>query len=211
MKVIQIKKTQKFKNVLQIKVMLKNFKPTIYRTFYFPADSGFAELHTAIQDTMGWTGGHLFGFRKGRDLNIGIPSDMDFHETLDISKIQLKGILEQPKDNITYEYDFGDGWEHKVEVQKVIDEIELPHLPYCIKGANACPFEDCGGVWGYSDIIEVMKDKKHPEYEEMNEWYDFDNFDPFQFDIGETNEVLEDFKSSVKYQKDIINEIKKSL
>jgi hypothetical protein len=204
-----------FKNVLQIKVALKNFKPTIYRTFYFPADKGFVELHAAIQEIMGWDGEHLFAFRKGRDLEIGISSSDDFfdfnHTILDISKTKLKGFLEFPKDTITYEYDFGDGWEHKIEVQKVFSEIVLPQLPFCIKGANACPMEDCGGVWGYANIIEVMDNKKHPDYEELNEWYDFDNLSPYHFDIDEVNDYLLDFKDCVDHHKRIIKEIKSSL
>ncbi|WP_291104777.1 MULTISPECIES: plasmid pRiA4b ORF-3 family protein [unclassified Flavobacterium] len=205
----------KFKNVLQIKVTLKNFKPSIFRTFYFPADKGFLELHAAIQEIMGWDTEHLFAFRKGRDLEIGISSKDDFfdfnHTILDISKTKLEGFLEAPKDTITYEYDFGDSWEHKVEVQKVFSEIELPQLPFCIKGANACPIEDCGGVRGYANILELMDDKKHPDYEEMNEWYDFENLKPCQFDIDEVNDQLLDFKDCIAYHKSIVKEIKSSI
>jgi hypothetical protein len=205
----------KFKNVLQIKVALKNFKPSIFRTFYFPADSGFLELHAAIQEVMGWDSSHLFAFRKGRDLEIRIQSKDPFfsfnHTVLDIAKTKLKGFLENPKDTITYEYDFGDGWEHKVDVQKVFTEIELPQLPLCIKGANACPIEDCGGVWGYAEILEIMQDKKHPNYEEMNEWYDFENLKPYEFDIDEVNELLLEFKECVSYHKSIYKEIKSSI
>ena len=205
----------KFKNVLQIKVALKNFKPSIFRTFYFPADSGFMELHTAIQEVMGWDTAHLFAFRKGRDLEIGIPTTNDFfnfnYTVLDISKTKLKGFLESPKDTINYEYDFGDSWEHKVDVQKVFSEIELPQLPFCIKGANACPIEDCGGVWGYANILEILNAKKHPDYEEMNEWYDFENLKPYLFDIAEINDQLLDFKECIDFQKSVIKEIKSSI
>lgn len=203
-----------YHNILQIKVALKDFKPTIFRTFYFPADSDFVELHAAIQETMGWDSSHLFAFTKGRDLYIGIPSDMDDdfgREVLDISITKLEGFLEKPKDNIIYEYDFGDGWEHKVEVQKVFETIEAPQMPYCIKGANACPIEDCGGVWGYQNILEIMLDKKHPEYKEMNGYYNFKNLKPYEFDIKELNENLLDFKASISYHKDMVEEIRKSL
>ena len=203
---------KKHKNVLQIKVALKNFKPTIFRTFYFPANGSFIDLHAVIQETMGWDATHLFVFRKGRNLEIGIPNDWsgEYGDFYDISKTKLKGFLENPKDSINYEYDFGDSWEHKVDVQKVIDEIELPQLPYCIKGANACPIEDCGGVWGYANILEIMKNEKHPEYEEMNEWYDFENLNPFEFDIDEVNDNLLEFKDCVAYHKSIIKELKGS-
>lgn len=205
----------KYKDVLQIKVTLKNFEPKIFRTFYFSGNSTFLELHAAIQEAMGWIGGHLSAFRKGRDLSIEVDfKENDFmsnHKALDISKTKLKGFLEKPKDNITYEYDFGDSWEHKVEVQKVFDEIDLPQLPFCIKGANACPIEDCGGVWGYAEIIDVWKNPKHPSYDEMNEWYDFENFEPFNFDIDDLNDNFKDFKGAVKYHKDIVKQMKQNM
>lgn len=202
-----------YNNVLQIKVALKYFKPTIFRTFYFPADATFIDLHAAIQETMGWTSSHLFAFRKGNFLNIGIPSEMDIdfgNEVVEITTTPLMGILEYPKDTITYEYDFGDGWEHKVDVQKVFESLEIPHLPYCIKAANACPIEDCGGVWGYQNLLEVMQNKKHPEYKEMNQFYDFKSLTPWEVDIAEINEELKDFKAAMSYHRDMAEEIRKS-
>jgi hypothetical protein len=203
-----------YNNVLQIKVALKDFKPTIFRTFYFSGGSDFVELHAAIQETMSWNSSHLFAFRKGEDLEIGIPNELhdDFgFEILDMTLIPISYFLKNPKDTIIYEYDFGDGWEHKVDVQKVFNSIELPQLPYCIKGANACPIEDCGGVWGYQNILEIMLDKKHPEYKEMNSYYNFKKLKPFEFDIEELNYQLLDFKAAISYHRDLVEEIRKSL
>lgn len=62
-------------------------------------------------------------------------------------------------------------------------------LPSCIKAKGACPPEDSGGIWGYYDFLEALKDSKHPEHEMYKEWIDGD-FDPAAVDINEVNELL---------------------
>jgi hypothetical protein len=61
--------------------------------------------------------------------------------------------------------------------------------PICIGGARACPPEDCGGIWGYEQLVEVLKNPKHPEYQEKLEWAG-DDFDPERFDLDEVNRDL---------------------
>ena len=206
---------KKFENVLQLKVSLKNARPSIYRTIYFPADATFLNLHAVIQEAMGWQSSHLYGFNKGFNINIGIPvSDGSFFsddEMLDVATQKIADFLSEPKNSINYEYDFGDGWEHSVVVEKVFAEILLPHLPYCLRGKNACPFEDCGGIWGYYEILEVFADKKDPRYKEYNKWYNFKKFDPSLFDLKEVNSELENFEELKEFHHSMYEEIKGSL
>ena len=81
-----------------------------------------------------------------------------------------------------YEYDFGDGWEHEVlfEGNPAVDP--KAKYPLCAEGERACPPEDCGGVYGYENLLTVIQDPTHEEYESMLEWlggrYDPDRFDP---------------------------------
>ncbi len=53
-----------------------------------------------------------------------------------------------------------------------------------------CPLEDCGGVWGYSDLLEVLKNPQYEEYDELVDWIDDIEFDPEYFDKDEVNELL---------------------
>jgi hypothetical protein len=206
----------KFKNVLQIKINLMGAKPSIYRTIYLSNKSNFLELHTAIQDAMGWTGNHLSAFRKGRDTEISFqytkkgPGEyMNFGYPL---KTKISEFLKIPKDRIVYEYDFGDSWEHEIIVQKVIEEIELEHLPYCVKGKGKCPPEDCGGIWGYLSLLEIAKKPGSDEYKEYESdyGYDMEEFINTEFTkdaINEVNVCFSDFESAVEYQKSIFDEM----
>jgi hypothetical protein len=67
--------------------------------------------------------------------------------------------------------------------------------PRCTAGRRACPPEDCGGVWGYQEFLEVLADPGHEDHAERLEWLGLetaDEFDPARFDLAETNQALAD-------------------
>ncbi len=99
------------------------------------------------------------------------------------------------KSKLKYEYDFGDGWLHELLLEKVLPFNENTTLPVCLDGKMACPPEDCGGVWGYGNMLEILKNPSHEEYEETLEWVG-EEFDPEDFDLAETNELFEYFRKS---------------
>ena len=84
---------------------------------------------------------------------------------------------------------FGDGWEHQIEVEKVLPAEPGKRYPLGLAGKRACPPEDCGGMPGYEHLLEVLRDPKNEEYEEMREWIQED-FDPEAFDLDEINRAL---------------------
>jgi Plasmid pRiA4b ORF-3-like protein len=88
-----------------------------------------------------------------------------------------------------YEYDFGDGWEHVVLLEKVLPPEQGVDYPRCTAGKRACPPEDVGGVWGYESFLETIRDPSHPEHDDMLEWAGGE-FDPEQFDLNAANEAL---------------------
>jgi hypothetical protein len=85
-----------------------------------------------------------------------------------------------------YVYDFGDNWEHTVKLEKILPRDENTNYPICIKGKRACPPEDCGGIWGYEELLDIISDKNHEEYEEMMKWLGGE-FDPEYFDVEEVS------------------------
>ena len=101
-----------------------------------------------------------------------------------------------PKDKIKYEYDFGDGWEHVITLEKIIESKEEFNIK-CIKGERCCPPEDCGGVGGYYNLLEIINDPRDEEYESMIEWLG-DEYDPEYFNIEEINNELEYFNKKKK-------------
>ncbi len=92
-----------------------------------------------------------------------------------------------------YLYDFGDGWEHRVTVEKTLPADPALKLPQCLGGANACPPEDVGGPPGYEDFLAAIRDPAHEEHDAMLEWCGV-AFDPNAFDLEAVNETLRQFK-----------------
>lgn len=84
-----------------------------------------------------------------------------------------------------YLYDFGDSWEHKLKVEKVSDAEPGTQYSVCLAGRRACPPEDCGGSYGYQNLLEALSDPSHPEHDDVLEWvgegFDSEAFDPSKF------------------------------
>jgi hypothetical protein len=107
----------------------------------------------------------------------------------DASKVKLSQIVRGEKQKFTYEYDFGDSWEHEILIEKILQPEAGVRYPVCITGKRACPPEDCGGIWGYADLLETIKNPDDEEYEEMMEWLGGD-FDPEAFDLDSIDKAL---------------------
>ena len=183
--------TKQLKNIYQIKISLIGAKPPIWRTVLVPSNLKLAAFHDVIQVAMGWTDSHLHQF-IANNVFYGIPDD-DFElEMEDESKYKLSQLLKKEKESIIYEYDFGDSWEHKILLEKILPFDTKMALPVCIKGKRACPPEDCGGIWGYEELLKTISDPKHPDYENMLEWLGGE-FDPEEFDLEEINGNLAEY------------------
>lgn len=141
---------------------------------------------------MGWKNCHLHQFEIEKTL-YGIPNDEFTGDTgiaiKDGGTYKLFHLLKKEKDFLDYEYDLGDGWRHKVILEKILPYDRAVKVAKCVKGKRACPPEDCGGVWRYQDLLEIIKDPSHPEYTETLDWLGKD-FDPNCFNLEEVNEML---------------------
>ncbi|MBC8185154.1 plasmid pRiA4b ORF-3 family protein [candidate division KSB1 bacterium] len=179
-----------FKNIYQFRIELRVIKPAIWRVIQVPENYSFWDLHVAIQDAMGWFDGHLHEFEmegpiKGIRVNIGIPDeDFDDDRTLNEWEQPISKYISLENSKANYTYDFGDNWEHRIKLQKILTREENVTYPRCINGKRACPPEDCGGYWGYEEILQIIKDPNHEQYEETIEWLD-GQYDPEHFEPDE--------------------------
>ncbi len=186
------KKNRKSESLYQIKITLTGSKPPIWRRLIVKDNIRLDELHAVLQITMGWSGYHLHQYRL-RNLYIGIPDQELDMDIADERKVYLKEVISNPKDSFVYEYDFGDSWEHRIVLEKILP-LNSSESPLVIKGKQACPPEDCGGIWGYHDFLEAIRDPNHEEHESMLEWVG-GKFDPDAFDMRFINDRLKRFYS----------------
>lgn len=176
--------------VCQLKVTLRGIKPPIWRRFQVREDITLAGLHETIQAVMGWESYHLYEFEIGGK-KYGEPGPEFDYRVSDAGKTRLKKVLAGEGTRFLYAYDFGDGWEHTIEVEGFLPPEEGVQYPVCLKGKRACPPEDCGGIWGYQRLLEVIQDPNDEEYAEMMEWLG-GSFDSEAFDLEAINDALHD-------------------
>ena len=181
---------KKYNQVYQFKITLKGTKPPIWRRILVPETYTFWDLHVAIQDAMGWEDYHLHEFtllspKTGRKVKIGIPSDEDADfgwKVLADWNQKIAHYFSSDNSKADYVYDFGDGWEHSIKLEKILPRETGVAYPRCIDGRGACPPEDCGGIGGYAEFLEAIGDPANELHEDMLDWvggsFDPDDFDP---------------------------------
>lgn len=177
--------------VYQLKVSLKGIRPPVWRRVLVTSDTSLPAFHAIIQAVMGWAGYHMHQFIIDGEY-FGQPHEdyelmgMDLEDEQEYRLADL-GLREGRK--FTYEYDFGDSWQHTILIEKMLPVDPDARCPVCMKGKRACPPEDCGGPWGYANLLEVIRDPSHDEHDEMLEWLDGE-FDPEEFDLDKVNSRL---------------------
>lgn len=180
---------------LRLKIVLEESEPLIWRTLEIPSNIRLESFARVVEKAMGWEGYHLHQFKKGKVCYM-CEEDIDddfssFAEVIDSNPFSLGELLGRKGASIKYEYDFGDGWMHKISVESREDykESEIP-LVLLLDGANACPPEDCGGIYGYYSMLEVLKKRpRSKEAREYKEWLGR-KFDPAFFDIEKVRQEL---------------------
>ncbi len=168
--------------VYQLKVGLQGTKPPIWRRLEVPADISLARLHMVIQVAFGWDDSHMHVFETpyGR---FGIANaELGFRSE---APVALEQVAAEVGSKVRYTYDFGDDWHHDITVEKILDRDASVTYPRCTGGRRAAPPEDCGGVWGYANLVEILNDPTDPEHAQRLQWLGLDDaadFVPDQFD-----------------------------
>lgn len=169
---------------------MKGITPQIWRRIQVPKNYTFLDLHEAIQAAMNWEDYHLHEFemqnpKTGALDRIGTESDGydDFADEplVPENKAKISEYFTLENKEALYTYDFGDNWQVKVRLEKILPKKEGVEYPICTAGKRAAVPEDIGGIWGYEDMLEILKDPEHEDYEDTVAWLGKD-FDPEYFD-----------------------------
>jgi hypothetical protein len=178
--------------IYQLKITLRDSRPPIWRRVLVPGGFSLRKLHQVVQIAMGWTDSHLHQFTVG-GIYYGEPHPDDEMEMSDERRFTLNQIAPREKSKFAYEYDFGDGWDHEILVEKIFPPEPGVKYPLCVQGKRACPPEDVGGVWGYDTFLQAIRDPDHEEHDSYLEWIGGE-FDPEAFDLDEVNQELRRIK-----------------
>lgn len=172
---------------LVLKITLLGLRPPVWRRVRVAGDSTLRMLHRVIQAAMGWHDSHLHEFEIG-DRRYGEPDDEPWpgaERIFSEANVKLGALIGQHVKQFRYVYDFGDDWEHQIVVENVEPLDPAQPCPALITGKRACPPEDCGGIYGYLHLLEVLADPGHEEHAELSEWIDAP-LDPEHLDLEAT-------------------------
>jgi hypothetical protein len=184
--------------VYQLKVTLMETDPPIWRRLRVSGDTTLARLDRIIQTAVGWTNSHLHTFTAG-GVVYADPSPEWEIEVRNERRARLGGITREEGEAFIYEYDLGDSWRHQVVVEEVRVEPGDAEGPLCLGGERACPPEDSGGVQGYYEKLECLRDPDHEEYEETKTWIEGMSdgpFNPDAFDLKAVNQALKALRAT---------------
>lgn len=184
-----IRKRNVPKQIYQLKISIKYISPPIWRRILISSYSTFAELHDVIQEFFDWGNYHLHEFYyciqdyirrqiriQGLDIDGFSPPNSDLYDARE-DDIRLCDVFSTEQRVVNYLYDFGDNWEHNIKLEKIFPYKDGFQSPLCVGGKRATPPEDCGGPYGYQEILEIQENKKHPQYKETITWLE-GKFDP---------------------------------
>jgi hypothetical protein len=130
--------------VYQLKITLKDVRPPVWRRFLVASDMKLPDLHKVTQTVTGWTNSHLHAFRIG-SRTYALPDEESLSDFVHYRKVRVDDVIQREKQRFVYEYDFGDGWEHTIVLEKIVPGDPKLKFPTCLAGKRSCPPEDCGG------------------------------------------------------------------
>ena len=165
----------------QLKITLADSAPEIWRRIIVPAELTLAELHSIIQQAMGWENLHPYQFRLGLGRDQKLPA---------VEQPLIQALADAAANqSLYYSYDAQSGWLHRIELEALeADSAQNPLAPVCTGGESACPPEGSGGVWGYDELLARLEDTDDPDYLELIDKYG--DFDPDAFKVSEANDRL---------------------
>jgi hypothetical protein len=177
--------------VYRLKISLRRAKPPIWRRLELPGDARLDELHGLIQAAFGWDEAHLHAFETPYG-DFG-PPEADVPELAGEQTVTLEQVAPAEASSITYRYDFGDNWEHQIQVEAILNPDPEVAYPRCTGGRRAAPPEDCGGIIGYRSLLAALADPADPEHAEARDWLGLDTtdeFDPAAFNARDVTDRL---------------------
>lgn len=171
-----------------LKVTLTDIPPPIWRRLQVRGDISLYRLHEILQRAMPWENCHMHQFVVGETYYGSSDRAVGF-EVLSDRSTSLRQVASSANRRMVYVYDMGDRWEHEIVVEEILPSDQKVRCAECVAGSRACPPDDCGGPWGYGNLLEAIKDPKHPEHADLVEWLGRP-FDPEAFDLDAINRRL---------------------
>lgn len=179
----------------RVRVDLDGARPPIWRRLDLASDLRLDQVHEVLQVAFRWGGHHLHEFYgdgprwEAERFLSGFQLD-DAEDGTPETGVHLEQVMHSPGDRLHYWYDFGDDWDHTLKLEEVMPRDGDAPQARVVAGRRAAPPDDCGGVPGYEELLEILADPAHPAHAERSEWFEMcsgieaaRDFDPARVDL----------------------------
>jgi hypothetical protein len=184
------------RRVWSLTIRLAGVMPIVWRTILVRPDTKLSMLHRYLQAAMGWSDCHLFSFTiDGR--TYGIPERESVSKVYDARRYTLARLFPNVPARFEYLYDFGDYWEHHIDIDGEEEAKYRKQYPICVAGAEPCPPEDCGGPRGYSELRTILNVPAHSQHLEWNAWAESQSY-PRTFDPQTATWTMRDVQRGLR-------------
>jgi hypothetical protein len=157
--------------IYRVRVSLRDIEPAIWRQIELSSQTTLKQFHRILQIAMGWENYHLHEFAVGKQrYGVPDPDDESPGKVIREGGVRLAAVLPRPGSEMLYIYDFGDDWQHDLRLEAVFAAESGVQYPRVVNGARSCPPEDSGGPAGYADLLEILMDPAHEQFEDMRQW-----------------------------------------
>jgi hypothetical protein len=159
-------------DIATLRIELEGIEPLIWRRVAVRTTMTLTALHRVIQAAMGWLDCHLWEFEANdRKYSMLIPDDPEWNRRItDATTTKLSTLLTTGMREMSYLYDVGDSWQHRIIVEK-LTAIEPGKYPQFLGGERRCPPEDCGGFPGYYEFLDNIGSKQSKKRKAALDWY----------------------------------------
>jgi len=160
-------------DIVILRIELVDIEPLIWRRVAVPTSMNLKALHRVIQAAIGWLDYHLWEFTAdGGKYGMLLPDDPDWNERIeDAAKAKLSALLTTGVQEISYVYDMGDNWQHRIIVEKLNTAEPGALYPRFLGGEKRCPPENCGGLPGYYEFLDDIASKDSKKRGAALKWY----------------------------------------
>jgi hypothetical protein len=166
-----------------VRIELEGIEPLIWRRVAVPTAITLDGLNDVIQAAMGWLNSHLWEIDV-EDQKFGpfVPDEPDWNERIqNAATVTVSSLLGRGVSEFGYLYDMGDGWQHRIIIEKQKRCDAGVQYPQFLGGERRCPPEDCGGVPGYYEFLKNIASQRKQAREAALRWYG-QSYDPNDID-----------------------------
>jgi hypothetical protein len=146
-------------DIYQLRIVLRDISPLIWRRLLVRSDTTLAQLHHMIQILFDWSNEHLHRFHVFGQ-NFG-------SDGADPRQVRLNSFGFHQGERFRYVYNFCARWQCDIRLESTLPLDPQQCYPVCTAGQRPAPPESCHDMWNY---LAELDENRYPPLEASSRW-----------------------------------------